>query len=740
MTRFKLLFAALVVVACVASVPHANAQTGCTSAPCVHYIGAGSSAMFQGFEVAAVNDIAPLLATGGATIHHWSEKTSNTAGCAGTCAAGVDNRNSAITPQYGNLWVVWVCSSSVSPCPAGGITDVWAYLSVDSTVGDRLFLAQQSATQHSASLQLASTIGSTAPDNAIASTLLTSGAPGNGAAATCASGTSADCDDTTLDAGVIAALGGTTGVPLTAGMTDIRPEDAKYATNRSLGSTVDTRQPGQLDACSPSPCRSWSLGYGNSAIGGTSTVGAAILTDAGTGTSAQPVQFGLPGYKDPISTTLSVPTSIKVIPVGEEPIVFIVNRKNTTGGLGATGHTYNSVGTYWVINAWDQHPYPPNGAPPATVTRRPLGNLFTGHDCANDNAAFDWPGDGGNRINPTTLTNITVWLREPLSGTMNTTEFSEFRRYGTTNGNGPTGNGQPALTSQEQNVDPVANNLSDNPLDQTCITEPGVRRRGIGTGEVVGSSGSAGVLGTEDSIAYTFFSYGNISKLATSTNYGYLMIDGIDPLFDSYDNAAANLGQPAVSGTGDTYGELPTCSEASGSTQLCRVSSVWTSADPICGGATGCSYPHLRDGTYPAWSELRLLCDTVNSTHCLTTSDKYGAEALIAHLQCDIANSSLGGVPDLLPFQDPASPCAAFGNGIPYGDANYVREHYSYELSTGNSNTPPTTTHQAAPNTPFSLFCGTATTGTSPVTECGGDAGGWVVKLSALPVTTGTLQ
>ena len=54
MTRMKLLFAAAAVLAVsIAAVPAANAQV-------VHYIGAGSSAMFQGFEVAAVNDLPPL--------------------------------------------------------------------------------------------------------------------------------------------------------------------------------------------------------------------------------------------------------------------------------------------------------------------------------------------------------------------------------------------------------------------------------------------------------------------------------------------------------------------------------------------------------------------------------------------------------------------------------------------------------------------------------------------------------
>lgn len=737
MRRMRLPFATLVAVAAVALVPAMNAQT-------VHFVGAGSSAEFQGFEVAAINDLAVQLAGSTGTVHHWSVKTSNTAGCAGTCAAGIDNRNSGIIPQFGNFWAVWVCSGTGNPC-SGTITDIWAYLSVDTTVGDRLFLAQHlnSGVQTPDLLQLASGIGSTAPGNVVSPLLLDAGAPGNGAAATCSTGTSADCDDTTLDASVITALGGTTGIPFTAGMSDVRPEDAKYATNRSLSTNVDTYQTG----CTSVPCRSWALGYGNSSIGGTTLNGAPIKSSV-TSSTANPVQFGLPGFKDPFNTTLTVPTTIKVFPVGEDPVVFIVNRKNTTGGLGFSGtgtHTIGGVNTYWAVNVWDQHPYPPNGAPPATTTRRPLGNMFTGHDCANDNAAFDWPSDGGNRITPPTgIQTITVWLREPLSGTMNTTEFTEFRRYGTTNGNGPTGNGQPALTSQEQNVDPVNHTATDNPLSQTCITEPGTRKRGIGTGEVVGSSGSGGVLNTIDSIAYTFYSYGNVSKLADSASYGYLMIDGIDPLFASYNNTAGDAGQPAVNGTGTTYGEVPGCAENGGGsgTPHCLATDVWTATNTAAcpsGPNPGCSYPHLRDGTYPAWSELRLLCDTASGHHCTIGDDANGAEALLSHMQCDIANSNTGGVPDLLPFQDNSTTCAAFGNGVPYGYANHIREHYKFELSTGNTNTPPTSTHQSNPNTPFTNFCNAGNPVTSPVaSECGGDAGGWIVPTTS--TATGVLQ
>jgi hypothetical protein len=66
MKRMNLLCAALVLAATAAAVPFANAaetkkkdvRGNVAEATTVHYIGAGSSAMWQGFGIAAYNDLA----------------------------------------------------------------------------------------------------------------------------------------------------------------------------------------------------------------------------------------------------------------------------------------------------------------------------------------------------------------------------------------------------------------------------------------------------------------------------------------------------------------------------------------------------------------------------------------------------------------------------------------------------------------------------------------------------------
>src|SRR5208282_1725984 len=99
--------------------------------------------------------------------------------------------------------------------------------------------------------------------------------------------------------------------------------------------------------------------------------------------------------------------------------------------------------------------------------------------------------------------------------------------------------------SQESNV--IIGQPGADPLNLQCPAKfggetgggEGFRIRGIGTGEVTNGFSNVvngGVLNTPDSLTYTFFSFGNVSKLASSVKYGYLMIDGVDPLFQDYSN------------------------------------------------------------------------------------------------------------------------------------------------------------------------------------------------------------
>ena len=146
-----------------------------------------------------------------------------------------------------------------------------------------------------------------------------------------------------------------------------------------------------------------------------------------------------------------------------------------------------------------------------------LQSLFSGADCESN--AF---GDPGPLDVP-----VVVVLREPLSGTMNTTEYTTFYTSS-------------SHVSQETGI-----NLADpntNPLDLTCTAGGGVRVRAIGTSQEVAGVKSNTFLPNPDTIGYIFFSYGNVSSIAGSPDYGYLQFNGVDPINASYTN-----------------GELPTC-------------------------------------------------------------------------------------------------------------------------------------------------------------------------------------
>src|SRR5260370_13550544 len=104
-------------------------------------------------------------------------------------------------------------------------------------------------------------------------------------------------------------------------------------------------------------------------------------------------------------------------------------------------------------------------------------------------------------------------------------------------------------------------------------------------------------------IGYAFFSYGNVAAIAGSTGVGrYVTLDGVDGIATAYTN-----------------GVLPLCTAP-------------------CPATAGTSFPHLRDGSYRAWSILLLVTDKAGAN--LTN-----AQALVTAAQNEI-NAT---VPDFVP-------------------------------------------------------------------------------------------
>jgi hypothetical protein len=229
------------------------------------------------------------------------------------------------------------------------------------------------------------------------------------------------------------------------------------------------------------------------------------------------------------------------------------------------------------------------------ATEHELQEVFSGTDC--DASAFGLPAGA-----------ISINLREPLSGTMNTTEASVFRR--------PTVYPGAVLgVSQETNVNGAVNN----PLkgqSGTCLAGLGARYRAIGTSEEVKSVQESGANYGHDGIGYTFFSYGNVSSIANNTAYGYITLNGIDPIFQTY-GSTLDPGQPATDGTLPGAANLPaTCAGGAGSFP-CSEHDIWKN---------GFSFPNVRNGTYRAWSSLRLVATGTagpNATALVKASNVY---------------------------------------------------------------------------------------------------------------------
>jgi len=481
MTKIKSAFAGLLVTAILSVMPQAHAATT------VKVVLAGSSAMWQSMALAAYKS-GSCVSGGTAPCFHYTGSNFNLADGRPTVLGG------STAVDLGNVWIVWDSNATS--------TNIWAYIKVDSAVGDRCYFAQPQCNINISSFP--------APANLISSTLW---------------GDSSS--DTTPPAAVSALFTGGTLLVNTAA-TDIRPEDALFATcraNSTLGGGADGLA---------------GLGYGSNASGVCPSFGATlakldgsdILSAYPSSTStAHVIAFALSG-KDPFTGT-AIPTASSVS-VGAAPIIFITQR---TGALAT------------VTNATDSE----------------LQAAFGGSNC--NASAFGAPSAA-----------IQVYLREPLSGTMNATEYTVFRY--------PAASG----TSQETGV------AAANPLAKSC-TSGGKRYRSIGTGEevkfVLNSTANFGT----DGIGYTFFSYGNVSTIANSASYAYLTLNGIDGIFHKY-GSTIDPGQPATAGVLPAAANLPsTCAGGAGAFP-CAEGKIWSG---------NLSFPNLRNGSYRAWSTLRVV-------------------------------------------------------------------------------------------------------------------------------------
>ena len=270
----------------------------------------GASSQFNVWGVAAYYGL-------DAPVHVWSGKS----------MGGITDSRAGVPLQTGNLWVAWSTSTNKTAF----------YLSVDSTVGVRAMYAMPRTT-----LYLDGGIAGHKKDKLI---------EGLGVGVV---------EDDYLPAAAIAAI---TGQQFTVGFSELRPEDAKMATARTLAE----------------------YGYFGSGIGN-------LIQSSISTSTVRAIDFNISG-NDPISGQ-AVP-AYSTLPVGANSILVFVNDTQT-----GAGHLGQRV----------------NGAPVFQDIIRPQ---LTGFVDGSWSLTRDVNMDG-----TLPAVNTTTFVREPLSGTYNTFEFA----------------------------------------------------------------------------------------------------------------------------------------------------------------------------------------------------------------------------------------------------------------------------------------------------------------------------
>jgi hypothetical protein len=536
---------------------------------------AGSSALWQSMALAAYNDGACPSGAVKPCFHYTSKNFNlNDTRISGTSIVDTNT-----------IWIVWDSKTST----AGQTPQVWAYIKVDSAVGDRCYFAHPHCNV---------TSPTTFPtfSNQISTTLWGDGSsdqqPGAG----------------NNGSNVIAAFDVTAGPLVNAAASDIRPEDAQWATCR-VNSSLSSSAP------------LLGLGYNtNFAAGVCAPSGVTPKSDydgidikaALSANVAHSVSFNIFG-NDPISGQ-AIPV-FTTVPVGGEPVIFVAS----TGG----GGSLNTV---------------------TNVTDSQVQTVFSGANC--DASAL-----GASSSDP-----LNVYLREALSGTMNTIEYTAFAYPDFSGVSQETGVGDPSIAA-------------NNPLNKGC-TAGGIRERGVGTGDIINQLSADAKTNHVDSIGYAFFSYGNVSAISDLATTRYFTLNGVDPIWHVYPDGG---GSTHVSDPGEAnafVGELPSAADlpaagcAGGAHAFpCGENVIWSGGGSVGTSNYGVSFPNVRSGKYRAWSILRIVSDgsaLSTAKTLVTASQKYATSV----------------VPDFIPA---VAVLAAPGNTPPIvGDPglSLLRSHY----------------------------------------------------------------
>jgi hypothetical protein len=696
----KKLLVALALIASVFLAPSVLAATPCSSGATLQFVGIGSSAQFNTLAYAASD----VIAASGSTFNLFSVTGKDSLG--NNTVQVLDSRPGVNATDSATTWIMW---DSNATC------NVYTYWSEDSTVGVKDFSVYNKITVGTKSFSVQAAYGQLSAD---VETSNFSGTECNGTTKCTTSKVGGLPDNQTqVPSTVVVALSaipanlppanppaycGANPLKVGSGQycyfnaagTDIRPEDALYATTRAL-TTIPTNH------------TLTGLGYNSAACGGDglatgSKIGCPFYDSFGQSKVFNTLTFKLTGT-DPIG--LGTIPAYTTFGVGAAPLLVFVGNGDTTAGKGF-GATVSGNYTFTNIN------------------RQTLAQVFQGRTHCTTDLLTNGAGVGKP---------IQVVQREELSGTYNAFEFTAVRTLeGSSNAFTATPTTLAAKSNadsgQEEGIDPALNfntgagcpgsgatapNGSESCGDPLWIETAsggcgaGLRLRAIGTGlEVPAALGqkNSGASTVTDGIGYAFWSYGNFAPAASGAGH-YLTVDGIDPLFTNpgdtvNPNGAYNLPQ-------------------------CNLNALPCFHIP---------FTHVIDGTYPLWNVLRIMSfSNVGTGATATLVTPPAVLDMVAYDEIEVANSARN-TSDFVPFLKNITNSGTLTAPVWKGDLNLFvfRSHYK---ATGAPNNPDNG-HHSCITAGVATFTGVAlqggsTSAASCLIDKGNDMGGSVLTVQS---------
>jgi hypothetical protein len=641
--RNKLLTLAVSVAATVLLGSSAFGQA-CSAGATPQFIGAGASSQFNTFAYAAADVLGGVTNTSDWNI--WTTKS----------AVLQDTRPSSTPTDTGlSLWIIWDNNATCN---------FYAFYSTDSGIAVKDFFAYKKITVSTTTRDVAAVyptstgIPCSSAGVSLIPGLTDTSLPGSTSGFLCQAITNPVVPTTTTSkppayCGQLGTPGTTTPFCyFNAAMTDLRPEDALYATQRALSVYTTTNS---LDG----------LGYNQTACGGdglaTSELGCTLYDSFGQKKAFNVLRFAISG-SDPF-TSATVPT-YSTLTTGAAPVVVFVNNGDTSTlgfGAGAPAGPYTFTDIHRTVLAsifdgtshctGDVLPHVPTagsaGQPIQVVMREPLSGTygvfeFTGIRTILGSAST---AVGQNKISSST------WLTDDASGQ----ELNNNPANGWSGGvlssgcGGPGGSGGIPQLASAPCGDPVliTTGSTTNNGNGPANCGQGLRVRAITTGEEIkagigtyNSSTSPKGWSITDGIGYAYWGYSNFAPFVTSSNCTtqaggnatcssfsghYLTVDAVDPIYQT---------------EGGQYDPTPN-PQPFNPPQCSLILGLGT------GACAQIPFPHIFDGKYPLWSLLRAVTFS-NVTNKQETPA--GVINIIANAELEAAPGSTYQLSDFVPF------------------------------------------------------------------------------------------